>query len=359
MELVLHLDHDCNLRCRYCYAGPKFSRRMSLEVARRAVDLALDFAGGGFGLTFFGGEPLLAPSLVREVSDYARQQCLQRRRPFLFRLVTNGTLLDADTVAWLVANRFDVQVSIDGTPAAHDRHRVFPDGSGSYAPAVAGLKRLLAAGADPLVLAVATPSNLDLLPESVAHLAGLGLRHVLVCDDATTRWDEAACALFEQQLRRVGDWYAGALKAGSSFSLEPLAGLIARQASGARATTCRFGDDLAVAPSGRIYPCTRLVRDDSDDAVCLGDVRTGIDRAKHAAMIAAARPVDEECAACEWEPRCNYSCACAAYTLAGRFGAVTPVFCWMQRCLMAEADRVGAMLAAEAPRTLQRCFGPG
>ena len=42
MELTLVLDHHCNLRCTYCYAGDKFSRRMSEATMRRAIDLAFD-----------------------------------------------------------------------------------------------------------------------------------------------------------------------------------------------------------------------------------------------------------------------------------------------------------------------------
>jgi uncharacterized protein len=321
------------------------------------MELALDFGGGGLGVTFFGGEPLLALDLIREVTGLAREECLRRHRPYLLRLVTNGTLLDDATAAWLVANRFDVQVSLDGVQDAHDRNRRFADGGGSHAATLAGLQRLLAAGADPLLLAVATPSNLELLPQSVAHLAGLGTRHLLIADDPTAPWDEDACDLFEDRLAEVGRWYAAALEAGIQLSLDPLAGLIARQVTGVRAHVCHFGDDLVIAPSGRIYPCSRLVREDDDDAVCVGDVQTGIDRAKHSRLVAAARSTDDECTECEYEPRCNYHCACAVYTQAGHFGAVTPVFCWMQRCWMREADRVAEQLAKRAPETFRRWFG--
>lgn len=35
MELTLFVEHQCNLRCTYCYTGDKFTRRMSSETIDR------------------------------------------------------------------------------------------------------------------------------------------------------------------------------------------------------------------------------------------------------------------------------------------------------------------------------------
>ena len=302
--------------------------------------MALDFGAGGLGLTFFGGEPLLAFDLVKEVAAFAREACLERRRMYRLRIATNATLLDEPAARWLVDNRFDVQVSLDGLPEAHDRNRRTADGHGSYQETAEGLARLRAAGGDPLIQAVVTPSNLEWLPESVAHLEGLGVRRLLVSENPHGSWDEAACDLFERQLDRVGQWYGQKMREQAPVRLEPLAGLVERLASGERAAACHFGKDLAVAPSGTLYPCSRLVGTDEDHAVSIGDVSTGVDAKRREALVAKARVTDQECRECEWRTQCNYGCACAAYTQAGRFGGVTPLFCWMQRCWMRQAAKI-------------------
>ena len=73
MELTLFVDHQCNLRCTYCYNGDKFSRRMSIEVVRDAIRLALGSARDGLDVSFFGGEPLLHPAFLAEADAVPRQ----------------------------------------------------------------------------------------------------------------------------------------------------------------------------------------------------------------------------------------------------------------------------------------------
>ena len=70
-SLCLHVAHDCNLRCGYCFAGAgDFGGDrglMSREVGRRAVDFIIANSGvrEHCEIDFFGGEPLLNMETVR------------------------------------------------------------------------------------------------------------------------------------------------------------------------------------------------------------------------------------------------------------------------------------------------------
>lgn len=63
--LCLHIAHDCNLACRYCFAeeGEYHGRRalMSFEVGKAALDFLIASSGSRRNLEvdFFGGEPTL------------------------------------------------------------------------------------------------------------------------------------------------------------------------------------------------------------------------------------------------------------------------------------------------------------
>ena len=63
--LCLHIAHDCNLACRYCFAeeGEYHGRRalMSFETGKKALDFLIANSGNRRNLEvdFFGGEPLM------------------------------------------------------------------------------------------------------------------------------------------------------------------------------------------------------------------------------------------------------------------------------------------------------------
>jgi uncharacterized protein len=97
--LCLHVAHDCNLRCRYCFGdtGDFGGRRelMPASVACQAIDFLL--AGSGSRplceVDFFGGEPLLNLPVVWETVTYARREGEKRGKRFLFTITTNAVLL--------------------------------------------------------------------------------------------------------------------------------------------------------------------------------------------------------------------------------------------------------------------------
>ncbi|MBT3223900.1 MAG: radical SAM protein, partial [Proteobacteria bacterium] len=115
MKLSLFLNHACNLRCTYCYNGEKFSRPMSLETAKKGVDLALDNQGDCEFFTqisFFGGEPLLEMALICQIVDYAKAEAKKRDRRLRFVMVTNGSLLSEKRLEFFMENRSYLGISL-------------------------------------------------------------------------------------------------------------------------------------------------------------------------------------------------------------------------------------------------------
>lgn len=79
---------------------------------------------------FYGGEPLLAFSLIRKIVEYAETVFLGKEIKFF--ITTNATLLTEEISKFLLDHNFRVTFSIDGPKKVHDQNRIFPDGRGTF-----------------------------------------------------------------------------------------------------------------------------------------------------------------------------------------------------------------------------------
>jgi radical SAM protein with 4Fe4S-binding SPASM domain len=151
--LLVHLTRRCNLACAHCYLGEAQAVDLPLESLRTLLD---DFEqGGGLRLLLSGGEPLLHP-------DFWKIDALLPSYDVRSVLLTNGTLIDDETAARL--HTHEVQVSLDGTRAAHDTLR----GDGSFDAAVAGLRAARRAGLEVSIASTVNALDLDDFDELAA-----------------------------------------------------------------------------------------------------------------------------------------------------------------------------------------------
>ena len=136
--MCLHVAHDCNLRCSYCFASTgdfgSGRRIMDLETGKRAIDYLLENSGNrrNLELDFFGGEPLMNFDVVKEIVKYAREREKAYGKNFRFTITTNGVLLSDDKIDFINKEMSNIVLSIDGRKSVNDRIRKRPDGGGSY-----------------------------------------------------------------------------------------------------------------------------------------------------------------------------------------------------------------------------------
>lgn len=134
---IIGLTEQCNLRCSYCcYSGDYKNNRSHgiLTMNQNDIELILNFiqkqtSQKPVRIAFYGGEPLLQLSLIEYTIRKARERW---QEDVVFSITTNGTLLSPEKIDWLVANNVELAISIDGTKAFHDQHRVDNQGNGSY-----------------------------------------------------------------------------------------------------------------------------------------------------------------------------------------------------------------------------------
>lgn len=351
MNLTLCLTHDCNLRCRYCYAGRKFARSMSWEVARRGIDLALAGRPPLVDLGFFGGEPLMEFPLLQRCVAYARERAIETGTRLRLQVTTNATLLTDEIARWLRAENFYVGISLDGVRAAHDATRRACGGESSFDAALRGLDVALAHGLRMEVIAVVDPANVRWLAESAAFLLDRGVSKLALNPNFSGRWTDEACAELERQYALVADDWVARYRAERPAYVNFVDGKIITRLK--RGYSCRdkcgIGcREIAVAPSGNLYPCERLVGDDTDAGMVMGTVFEGIDPARQRRYLTRGGNVNPECADCAVRDRCMNWCGCTNYALTGDIDTAGGVLCWHEQLAIREADRAGALLFAEA-----------
>ena len=185
--LCLHIAHDCNLACRYCFAeeGEYHGRRalMSFEVGKKALDFLIANSGARKNLEvdFFGGEPLMNWEVVKELVRYGREQEKLHNKRFRFTLTTNGVLLNDEVMEFCNQEMANVVLSVDGRKEVHDHMRPFRKGAGSYDLIMPKFIRFAEKrGQDQYyVRGTFTHYNLD-FSKDVLHLADLGFKQISI-----------------------------------------------------------------------------------------------------------------------------------------------------------------------------------
>jgi len=186
--LCLHVSHDCNLRCKYCFAstgdfGTGHRMTMNVETAKKAIDFVIARSGKrrNIEVDFFGGEPLMAMDTVKATVEYARSLEKEHNKNFRFTITTNGILLDDETIAYINENMSNAVLSLDGRPEVNDNMRPTVNGKGSYDVILPKFQKLVAGRGDKdyYLRGTFTRHNRD-FAQDVIHIADQGFRNVSV-----------------------------------------------------------------------------------------------------------------------------------------------------------------------------------
>ena len=341
--LCLHIAHDCNLACQYCFAeeGEYHGRRalMSFEVGKKALDFLIANSGNRRNLEvdFFGGEPLMNWQVVKDLVAYGREQEKLHDKKFRFTLTTNGVLLNDEVMEFCNREMGNVVLSIDGRKEVHDKMRPFRKGAGSYDLIVPKFQQFAESRHQDkyYVRGTFTHYNLD-FSEDVLHLADLGFKQISV--EPVVAEPKEPYAIREEDLPKLFEEYDKLAvemirrhKSGEDFNffhfMIDLEGgpCVAKRLSG-----CGSGTEyLAVSPWGDFYPCHQFV---GNEKFLLGNVDEGIlntdirDEFKCCNVYAK-----EKCRKCFARFYCSGGCAANAYNFSGDICGAYDIGCELQK----------------------------
>ena len=355
--LCLHIAHDCNLACKYCFAkeGEYHGRRalMSLETGKKALDFLVASSGNRINLEvdFFGGEPLMNWNVVKALVAYGRSLEKPYNKRFRFTLTTNGVLLDDEIMKFLNREMSNLVLSIDGRKEVNDRMRPHRGGQGSYDEIVP--KFIEAAKSrnqmNYYVRGTFTRYNLD-FAKDVVHLADLGFEQIsvepVVADaskDYAIREEDIETLLEEYD--KLALEYLKRKKEGKGFQFfHFMIDLESGPCVAKRLSGCGSGGEyLAVTPWGDLYPCHQFV---GNEEFLMGNVEDGVLRAdikeqfKHCNVYAK-----EACKSCFAKFYCSGGCAANAWNFHGNIEDVYEIGCKLQRKRIECAIMLKAALA--------------
>lgn len=351
---TLCLTHNCTLRCKYCYAGRKYSHAMSRETAQRAIDIVFDEArrtGQGADISFFGGEPLMEWELLQWCHEYAKTHAQGLIVPPRFSVTTNGTLLTPERLNWLAERNFLIGLSIDGSAAMHNTNRCRPDGSGSHSD-VAGALALIET--HPTVrsqaICVVTPNNVHHLSEGVCWLATHYSGTIALNIDYWSEWSDADFDVLCEQYADVAQTVLQSYRKGSPIHLRSIDDKISTHLHSASddCLRCRIGErEIAVSADGNFFPCSRLVGEGDTPELNFGNVTEGINRARQQYIISMRGCATAACKVCSLRTRCLNSCGCTNHAASGKLNEVSPFLCCSEKLFIRTADELATQLYAE------------
>lgn len=355
--LCLHIAHDCNLACQYCFAeeGEYHGRRalMSFEVGKKALDFLVANSGNRVNLEvdFFGGEPLMNWDVVKQLVEYGRSIEEANNKKFRFTLTTNGVLLNDDILEFANKEMANVVCSIDGRKEINDKMRPFRGGQGSYDLIVPKFLKV-AESRDQMnyyVRGTFTHNNLD-FAEDVKHLADLGFEQISVEPVVAKPTD--SYAIQEEDIPRILEEYdklalelLDRRKNGKGvnffhFMIDLTGGpCVAKRLSG-----CGSGTEyLAVTPWGDFYPCHQFV---GNEDFLMGNVDEGIVRTDIRDEFKTCNVyAKDKCKKCFAKFYCSGGCAANSYNFHGNINDAYDVGCELQRKRIECAIMIKAALA--------------
>ena len=358
--LCLHIAHDCNLACKYCFAeeGEYHGRRalMSFEVGKKALDFLVANSGNRVNLEvdFFGGEPLMNWDVVKQLVEYGRSLEKPNNKKFRFTLTTNGILLNDEILEFMNKEMGNIVLSIDGRKEINDKMRPFRGGQGSYDIIVPKFRKVAESRGQMnyYVRGTFTHNNLD-FSKDVLHLADLGFKQISVepvvaqpTDDYAIR--EEDLPVLKEEYDKLAAEMIKRKKEGKAFNffhfMIDLQGgpCVAKRLSG-----CGSGTEyLAVTPWGDLYPCHQFV---GNEKFLMGNVDTGVVREDIRDEFKCCNVyAKDKCKKCFAKFYCSGGCAANSYNFHGNINDAYDVGCELQRKRIECAIMLKAAEAAEA-----------
>lgn len=342
--ICLHVAHDCNLACKYCFAGEGEYQQghrglMSYEVGKKALDFLIENSGTRKNLEvdFFGGEPLMNWEVVKKLVAYGREQEKFHHKNFRFTLTTNGILLDDEVIEFANREMSNVVLSLDGRKEVNDKLRVSRNEKGSYDIILPKFLKMAESRNQEnyYIRGTYTHYNTD-FSKDILHMADLGFKELSM--EPVVAPEQADYALTEEDLPKLLEEYDRLAcemikrkKEGNGFNFYhytiDLTGgpCIVKRVSG-----CGVGTEyMAVTPEGDLYPCHQFV---GDEHFLLGNVFEGVKNRSVCDEFKSCNIYSHgECKECFARMYCSGGCAANAYHTKGNITGVYDFGCELHR----------------------------
>lgn len=359
--VCLNVAHDCNLRCKYCFAdGEGYDQQkklMSFDVAKKSIDFLIENSGSrrNIEVDFFGGEPLLNMEVVKKTVSYARSKEKQYNKNFRFTITTNATLLNDDIMDYLEENMINIVLSIDGRKKIQDSIRVRINGGGTYDEILPKIKSMVdrrnKSKKQYYIRGTFTSQNLDFY-EDIKHFINLGFKEISI--EPVVLPEDNILSIREEYLEQIYDQYEKILdellKHDDVIFYHMNIDINGGTCIYKRISGCGAGFEyIAVTPDGEIYPCHQFV---GDSSFYMGNVYEGIKNNKISKDFKKSNIYNKsECKECWARFYCSGGCQANNYNFNGDTKVPYGIGCKMQR------RRIECAIALQYYRSNKKTIG--
>lgn len=341
--LCLHVAHDCNLKCKYCFAAQgNFNGEallMPLETGKKAFDFLVANSGNRRNLEvdFFGGEPLMNFDVVKELVAYGRELEKTNNKHFRFTITTNGMLLDDDKITFINENMDNVVLSLDGRKEINDLMRPTPNDKGSFDIIVPKFKKLIESRGDKdyYIRGTFTSYNKD-FSKDVMEFYNQGFKKISIEPVVTD--ENEPYAITEEDLPEIlaeyekfSKEYLDIRKDDKEFLFfHFMIDLSQGPCIIKRMVGCGAGSEyIAVTPTGEIYPCHQFV---GEEEFLIGNLTDGIQNTELREEFKCANVLNkDECSKCWARYYCSGGCHANAHYNNGSLMMPYQIGCEMEK----------------------------
>lgn len=283
--MCLHVSHDCNLRCEYCFASQgdfQGSREvMDFETGKKAFDYLIKKSNGRKNLEvdFFGGEPLMNFDIVKKLVYYGRSLEKKHDKNFRYTLTTNCLLLDDKINSFLNKHMDNVVLSIDGRKSTNDLMRKTINNKGSYDLILPKIKRFIEQRGSKAyyVRGTFTRNTMD-FSKDILHLAkegfySLSMEPVVAEKKYSYAFTKKDIDVINGEYEKLVDIMLDEKEVDFNFFHFNL-DLKNSPCAIKKASGCGAGSEyISITPFGDIYPCHQFV---GNEKFKLGNLNDGI-----------------------------------------------------------------------------------
>lgn len=336
-NLTLEINQVCNLKCRYCYLGKKNEGKMSITIAKKAINMAFDIVAKHrqkiLYINFVGGEALLDFELIKQIVEYIEEKDPVINIKVVYSVTTNATIFSEQIIHYLCDKNFNLKISIDGRKEVNDLNRI-AKGFSVHDCIIKNLPLIKYYEKETnkyvQVTNVITGNNYKEYVNSLKYLTGnLGFKIIDTAIDTSYPWNENEMIVLEEQIIKSVDYFEKTLDAGCGFFWSFADDLIRAKEKSNMFYLCGAGIvSCYIKNNGNIFPCVACL----ENGVSLGNVETGILMDK-VNKLKEIKSIDNViCNNCDIYDYCSEkSCVMENIAFSGDKNKVVPIMCYLRK----------------------------
>ncbi len=333
---IFVVTNYCNGKCVYCQANSNnrnVCKKLTKEMAKKAVDIALQSPQKVLDFEFQGGEPLSNFEIIKYIIDYTDKT--KKNKEISYSIVTNLSLLDEKMIEYFKTKNITISTSLDGHSDLHDDNRPIMNGHSSYEIVSRSIEQLRTNGIKVGAIQTTTRNSLNGYKEIIDDYVNKGLEQIFIrpltpLGCAYDKWDsigysaEEFVEFYSNSLRYIIELNKKNIfiKEGhASIFLSKILNGWGTNYMELRSPCGGTLGQMAYYYDGKIFTCDegRMLYEMGDESFCIGDVNKSYNELleSSASKVVCKKSILEgipNCSDCAFQPYCGV-CPVVNYAL--------------------------------------------